>query len=211
MPEKEEDRNKQTTNKENTASDNKTNSFTGFFRGIGNLIDLVANLENDEKSEERREGEITDPSGRMKAAFKFSIRTGLGEPLEFGSSNIGSSNIGSSNIGSSHKERATSPRPNVEEEIQPVVDIFDEETYVLLLIELPGVEEEDIHLEVNGDILMLSAANRYRKYTGEVVLPDEVDGSSVTSKYKNSVLEIRMSKKSHDSDHSAESGGSKSS
>ncbi|HTK06699.1 MAG TPA: Hsp20/alpha crystallin family protein [Ktedonobacteraceae bacterium] len=200
MPEKEEDLNRRAAKEESVDSGNKPKSIIGLVRGIGNLIDLVASLE-DEKSE--REGEITDPSGRLKAGFKFSIKTGLSEPLEFDSSG---------ERREPREKRGPSRESIVEEEIQPIVDVFDEESHVLVIIELPGVEEEDIHIEVNGDILLLSAANRNRNYSGEVVLPGDVDGSTVTSKYKNGVLEIRMSKRSHDEhDHSNESRGSKSS
>jgi HSP20 family molecular chaperone IbpA len=83
----------------------------------------------------------------------------------------------------------------VEEERQPLVDVFDEQDHGLVIIELAGVEEEHIHTEVTGDILTLSAAGGNRKYSREVVLPQDVDASTIQSKYKNGVLEIRMSKK----------------
>jgi HSP20 family protein len=199
MSEKEEDHTRPAEKQENTAEGSKPGPFTSLVRGIGNLIDLVASMD-DEKSEERREGEITDPSGRLKAAFKFSIKSALtDEALEFESP-------------SRVKEKPARSKPTVEEEVQPLVDVFDEGDHVLLIIELPAVEEKNIHIEVNGDILAFTAASKYRKYAGEVVLPDDIDGSTVTSKYKNSVLEIRMNKKFHDSnDHPTESRRSKSS
>ena len=83
----------------------------------------------------------------------------------------------------------------VEGERQPLVDIFDEQDHVLVIIELPGVEEEHISTEVTGDILTLSAARGNRKYSSEVVLPQDVDATTIKSTYKNGVLEIRMSKK----------------
>lgn len=177
MSEKDDDQKKQAAGKGSEGSGNRPNSFTDIFQGIGNLINLATSIE-----EGKREAEITDPSGRFKAAFHFSVKTGLPEGME---------------VEHAVRKRGPSQGPTVEEEIQPFVDVFDEESYVLVIAELPGVEEKDIHIEVKGDILTLSAANGPRKYSREVILPSDVDSSTMESKYKNGVLEIRMSKKSH--------------
>lgn len=155
-------------------------SFGGLFQGIGNLIDLVSRLEEEGQEEAQREGEFTSPSGKVKAVYGLSVRTGPG---------------GKPTVESFGNVRKTAKGPVVEEERQPLVDIFDEEDHVLVIVELPGVEEEHISTKVNGDILTLSAANGERKYYKEVVLPSDVDSNSVRSKYKNGVLEIRIGKK----------------
>lgn len=152
----------------------------GLFQGIGNLIDLVSELEEEGKGELNREEEFTSPSGRVKAVYGLSVKTGLG---------------GKPTVESFGNVRKTSRGPVVEEERQPLVDIFDEKDHVLLIIELPGIEEEHISTRIKGDILMLSAANGDRKYYKEVVLPEDVDVGTLTSKYKNGVLEIRIGKK----------------
>ena len=154
-------------------------SFGGLFQGIGSFIDLVSKMEEEGKGEVKREGEFTSPSGRAKAVYGFSVKTGLGgKPTVEPFGNI----------------RRTSKGPVVEEERQPLVDVFDEKDHVLVIVELPGVEEENIHSRVNGDILTVSATGG-RKYYKEVVLPKDVDAATLTSNYKNGVLEIRMSKK----------------
>lgn len=155
-------------------------SFGGLFQGIGNLIDLVSKLEEEGKGEVQREEEFTSPSGRVKAVYGLSVKTGPG---------------GKPTVESFGNVRKTAKGPVVEEEREPLVDIFDEKDHVLVLIELPGIEEEHISTTVKGDILTLSAANGERKYYKEVVLPKDVDTDTVKSKYKNGVLEIRMSKK----------------
>jgi HSP20 family protein len=156
-------------------------SFGGLFQGIGGLIDLVSKLE-----EEGKEGvhqgqrEFTSPSGRVNAVYGFSVKTNLGgKPIVEPFGNV----------------RKTARGPMVEEERQPLVDIFDEADHILVIAELPGIEEEHISMTVKGDILTLSAANGERKYYKEVLLPGDVDAESLKSKYKNGVLEIRMSKK----------------
>ncbi len=157
-----------------------TISFGGLFQGIGSLIDSVSKMEEEGKGEVNREGEFTSPSGRVKAVYGFSVKTGLG---------------GKPTVEPFGNVRRTPRGPVVEEEREPLVDVFDEKDHVLVIIELPGVAEEQISTKVNGDILTLSAADGGRKYYKEVVLPKDVDAGTLTSSYKNGVLELRMSKK----------------
>src|SRR6266702_4054438 len=155
-------------------------SFGGLFQGIGNLIDLVSRIEEEGKGEVKREGEFTSPSGRVKAVYGLSVKTGpSGKPTVEPFGNV----------------RKSSKGPVVEEERQPLVDVFDEKDHILVIAELPGVAEEQISASVKGDILTLSAANNDRKYYKEVVLPEDVDADSLQQKYKNGVLEIKVNKK----------------
>ncbi len=155
-------------------------SFGGLFQGIGNVIDLVSKMEEKGKGEVRREGGFTSPSGRVKAVYGFSVKTGLG---------------GKPTVEPFGNVKKTPKGPVVEEERQPLVDIFDEKDHVLVIIELPGIEKEHINTEIKGDILTLSADDGDRKYYKEVVLPKNVDARTLKSKYKNGVLEIRIDKK----------------
>ena len=155
-------------------------SFGGLFQGIGSVNDLVSKMEEEGKGETRREGEFTSPSGRVKGVYGFSIKTGLG---------------GKPTVEPFGNVRKTSKGPAVEEERQPLVDLFDEKDHVLVIIELPGIEKEHINTEIKGDILTLSADDGDRKYYKEVVLPKNVDAGTLKSKYKNGVLEIRIEKK----------------
>ena len=155
-------------------------SFGGLFQGIGSVIDLVSKMEEEGKGETKREGEFTSPSGRVKAVYGFSVKTGVG---------------GKPTVEPFGNVRKTPKGPVVEEERQPLVDVFDEKDHVLVIIELPGVEKEQISAEVKGDILTLSAATGERKYYKEVILPKDVDAGTLKSKYKNGVLEIRIEKK----------------
>jgi HSP20 family protein len=77
-----------------------------------------------------------------------------------------------------------------------MVDVFDEGTQIRLIAELPGVAEEKIEVEANGDIVNLSASNGERKYAREVLLPARVKAEPVKSTYKNGILEITLQKES---------------
>lgn len=162
-------------------------SFGGLFQGIGSVIDLVSKMEEEGKGGTSREGEFTSPSGRVKAVYGFSVKTSVGgKPIVEPFGNV----------------RKTPKGPVVEEERQPLVDVFDEKDHVLVIIELPGIEKEHISTALKGDILTISAVSSdplrreaSRKYYKEVILSKDVDASTLKSKYKNGVLEIRIDKK----------------
>jgi HSP20 family protein len=65
----------------------------------------------------------------------------------------------------------------------------------VVIAELPGVEEDDIDLEIKGDILSLKAEGEDRKYSKEVLLPSEVKAESMETQYKSGILEIKLAKK----------------
>lgn len=152
----------------------------GLFKGIGNLFDLVSKMTEEGTEELSRSGEIKGLGDKVKGVYGFSVKMGLGgEPVieQFG------------NI------KATEKGAVVAEVREPIVDIFDEGDSVLVVAELPGVAESDIHLEVTDDILNLTAEGKDSKYSKEVLLPSVVDADTMESTYKNGVLEIKLTKK----------------
>ena len=83
----------------------------------------------------------------------------------------------------------------VPEEIEPLVDVFDEGDHLRVIAELPGVWEGSIKAEVKRDKLTISADAPDRKYRREVPLPLLVEAESTELMYKNGVLEIDLKKK----------------
>jgi HSP20 family protein len=150
-------------------------SFGGLFKGLGNLIDLAAKLREEgvEKS-----GEIRGLPRGARGVYGFSIRTLAGKPVIESFGNI----------------RETAKGPVVEEVREPMVDIFDEKDHILVIAELPGVSENEIKIEVAGDILNLNASDRDRQYAKEILLPSKVKPESVKTTYKNGILEITLEK-----------------
>lgn len=152
-------------------------TFGGLFKGISDLMDLASKLSN-EVGEIKKEGEIKIGK-EIKGVYGFNIRTMAGgKPIIETFGNI----------------KKTAKGPVVEEEREPVVDIFDEKDYVLVVAELPGVSEDDINFEVKGDILRISAMTGDRKYSKEILLPSKVGKDKIKSSYKNGVLEIKLIK-----------------
>ena len=155
-------------------------SFGNLFKGIGNLFDLISKMAEEGKEEYTRAGEIKGLGDKVKGVYGFSIKMGLGgKPVIESFGNI----------------RATERGAVVAEVREPIVDIFEEEESLVLIAELPGVEEKDICVEVKGDILDLVAETRDRKYQKEILLPAPVDAKSMETSYKNGILEIKLKKK----------------
>lgn len=150
-------------------------SFGGLFKGIGNLIDLASKLSEEEVE---KKGEIRGLPKGAKGVYGFSVRTLAGKPVVESFGNI----------------RETATGPVVEEVREPIVDVFDEEDHVLVIAELPGVSEDEIKVEVTGDILNLTASDRDRKYAKEILLPSKVKADSMRTSYKNGILEVTLGK-----------------
>jgi len=75
------------------------------------------------------------------------------------------------------------------------MDIFEEENEIQILAEMPGVEEQDVELEIKGDILILSAMGFDRKYLKELLLPSQVESEAHSCSHKNGIFEARFKKK----------------
>jgi HSP20 family protein len=150
-------------------------SFGGLFKGLGNLIDLADKLR--EEGIEKK-GEIRGLPRGVRGVYGFSIRTLAGKPVIESFGNI----------------RETARGPVVEEVREPMVDVFDEKDRILVIAELPGVTENEIKIEVAGDILNLTASDKDRKYAREILLPGKVKSESMKTSYNNGILEITLDK-----------------
>ena len=74
------------------------------------------------------------------------------------------------------------------------IDLFDEETHVDVVVELPGVSEEDILLDVRGEELVISGASPAGKFREEIPLPPDVDPDSLTSRVNNGILLVKLAR-----------------
>ena len=123
--------------------------------------------------------EFQTPGGG-RGVYGFSIRSGLAgkEPVvnEFGNVKV------------------TNEGVVVSEAREPLVDVFDEGEEVLVVYELAGVAEADIDVELNGDVLILTAKGPRHRYESETLLPAAVDGASAKQSYANGYLQVRYTK-----------------
>ncbi|QQG48965.1 MAG: Hsp20/alpha crystallin family protein [archaeon] len=77
--------------------------------------------------------------------------------------------------------------------------ILDQEKGLLrLVLDMPGVEKEDISLDATEEKAMVTAEREGRKYKAEITLKARVMAESGKAEYKNGVLEILFSLKDKD-------------
>jgi HSP20 family protein len=152
----------------------------GLFTGIEKLVEMAKDLK-DAGGEIRKEGEVdlSHLKEGMKGVFGFSVKTaGGGKTIVEPFGNI----------------KKTPKGPTVEEEREPMTDVFDEKEEIRIYSEMPGVNEADIKFDLKGDILDISAQSGDRKYHKEILLPMQVKKEALSHTYKNGVLEIRIKK-----------------
>lgn len=80
-------------------------------------------------------------------------------------------------------------------EREPLVDVISEEEVIRVVAELPGVNKEDIQLDVADRLLTIKVDTPERKYYKEVELPEEAEAEGAKATYKNGVLEVTLKKK----------------
>jgi HSP20 family molecular chaperone IbpA len=84
------------------------------------------------------------------------------------------------------------PKSSEEETREPLTDVFEEDDATKIYVELPGEEEDNIHLNVNEDSVEIKAENFYKI----VRLPKRrIEAENISSEYKNGVLKITLLKK----------------
>lgn len=152
----------------------------GLFKGIEKLVDLAGKLQN-EGGGISKEGEINLDHLKkgMKGVYGFTIKSAVG---------------GKPTVETFGNIRKTPEGPKVEEEREPMTDIFDEKEELVIIAEMPGIEEKDIKIDLREDILDISAESKTRKYRKELLLPLKVEKEKMESKYNNGILEIKIKK-----------------
>jgi len=84
--------------------------------------------------------------------------------------------------------------PRVKEEREPLVDIIETDGEVHVVVELPGVEKDDIKLHGTEDTLTISVDTPQRRYYKEITLQAKVKVKETKTEYKNGVLEVTLLK-----------------
>jgi HSP20 family protein len=93
----------------------------------------------------------------------------------------------------------------------PSVDIHEADKELVLTAELPGVEENDIEVNLEGNVLFLKGKREFEKETKEedyhriersygsfyrsFRLPHYVDQDKIKAEYEDGLLKLRMPKK----------------
>jgi len=92
----------------------------------------------------------------------------------------------------------------------PPVDIFEKNENLVLRVEVPGVNKDDIDIRVEDGLLTLTGQRRrdeevseensyrlersYGSFTRSFSLPTSVDASKIVASYKDGILEVTLPK-----------------
>src|SRR5712671_504166 len=93
----------------------------------------------------------------------------------------------------------------------PAVDVYEDEHDITLKIEVPGIDEKDIDVRIEGNTLTVHGERKFEKeekeenyrrverqygsFTRTFTLPNTVDHDSVQADYEKGVLKVKLSKK----------------
>lgn len=94
---------------------------------------------------------------------------------------------------------------------EPLMDLIDEKDQYKVIMEVPGINKEDIDINVTEDSVTVRAETkaeqkkeekgyyyqerRYGSFQRSFTLPGEVLPESASAEYKNGILEIKLKKK----------------
>ena len=114
------------------------------------------------------------------------------------------------------REVATTPerstQPSDERTMIPRVDVFEDDTGITLLADLPGVPKDRLELKVDGDTLLIEGAIatptpqdlqsvyaeiRVPRYRRAFVLTRELDPAKIEANLRDGVLNLRIPKQEH--------------
>ena len=93
----------------------------------------------------------------------------------------------------------------------PPVDIYEDQHGIQLKLEVPGIDEKDLNINVENNVLTVSGERkfeseqkeenfhrierRYGSFTRSFTLPNTVDTEKINADYNNGVLGIRLVKR----------------
>ena len=151
----------------------------GIFAGLEKLVDIAGKLEGTGAMTKEGEINLEHIKKGMKGVYGFTINTaGGGTPKVETFGNI----------------KKTPEGPKVDEEREPITDIFDEKEEIMVIAEMPGIEENQLKIDLKEDMLEISAASKTRTYRKELLLPVKLKAENLTQKFTNGILEIRIKK-----------------
>ena len=162
-------------------------SSGGLFAGLGTLIEQLGKLA--EQAEQAggvvsKTGEFNVGSDkRLKGVYGFSVKSALGEQGGVKIEPFG-------NIRRDEEGKLV----EVQQIREPMVDLFDEPDHLLIIAEVPGIEQEDVRLELQDDILIFSAEKGDSKYRKELLLPASFSSDQMSFTCRNGILEVRLNK-----------------
>jgi HSP20 family molecular chaperone IbpA len=84
--------------------------------------------------------------------------------------------------------------PSLIDERQLLIDVFEEEDYLTVLTELPGIDEKDLNIKADENSVTIMAENAAKKYFKIVKLPTRINKDTAKLTYRNNILQLKLKK-----------------
>lgn len=113
------------------------------------------------------------------------------------------------NPSSARRDVAANEQPAQQRHVVPPVDVFENESSITLLADLPGVQREQLQVRVDGDNLVLEATAattgpadmelvygeaQWPTYRRQFTLSRELDASRIEAQLRDGVLRLTIPK-----------------
>jgi len=153
--------------------------IAAMFKGLGNFVELLGEIAESGEQVMERSGEFKPRGFGDKAQGVYGVRVSV----------LG----GQTRVEPFGNIRPSARGPDVADVREPLIDVFDEEGEVMIVAELPGASDDQIEVEIEGDVLSLKSGGG-RRYAKEILLPCAVDAKSLTRAFRNGLLELKVKK-----------------
>jgi HSP20 family protein len=161
---------------------------SGIFTGLGHMIEQLGKLV--EQAEQA--GGVVNKSGdfkfgsnpQSKGVYGFSVKSALGDER-----------VKVEPFGNIRKD-TDGKLIAVHEIREPILDVFDEPDRLLIVAEVPGIEERHVRVELHDDILVISTVKGEPNYGKEVLLPSSFTSDKLNFECRNGILKIELRKDS---------------
>ncbi|MHA2005869.1 MAG: archaeal heat shock protein Hsp20 [Promethearchaeota archaeon] len=160
--------------------------FRRIFKDIMNQIskNLPSEFQNLSPEELRREF-MKNKSKFFKGPFMYGFNINLGKDGKPTIDSFG-------NI----KTKPFSGKPEVQKAREPLTEVSDEGSQIVVICEMPGVTKEDIELKAATHSITISTKTTEKgwNYYKEVELPTAINSDFANARYVNGILEVRLKK-----------------
>ncbi|MDD3395267.1 MAG: hypothetical protein PHG19_11610 [Anaerotignum sp.] len=155
------------------------------FKGFDKFFGVVSSMLENQEDERNIEGALNFSENKDMVG-KYNLKIGLGVDKAREMNNrfdLINERLEKIDVGSKQKKN-----------IEPTTEIFDQEDKAVIVMELPGVEENDIHFETEGNLLTVTAQSKGFHYSKTIAFQFELCKEKIESRLNNSLYTLTVQK-----------------
>jgi HSP20 family protein len=98
----------------------------------------------------------------------------------------------------------------IRSDFEPRVDVYEKDNQIVVKADIPGIDEKDLNVELEGNVLTISGKKEeerevkeknyhrversYGSFCRSITLPEGIEADKVTAEYKKGVLTVNIPK-----------------